>query len=489
MKRLQKIFLGLLTLVLSFSFILGVKADTLGSIKVDGTVKDRTYEIYKIFDLTYSGTNVSYTIDSDWEDFFNNQGKDYISDTDLGSLNQITIGSQTKYINITEENINEFTSLALTYASTLEGNDGSIKESDTDKTLTFTNLDLGYYLVYPKGATDVLPGYASICSITSTMSDAVVNIKATYPTIEKEVDYQNVEVGQYVKFTITGLVPDTTGFTSYTYQIDDMMSAGLKLDSTTSNFTIKFGEETITATPTYHENGFTLTFDMVNYQDYVGDVITITYDVLVEEDAVLSDDTKNSATLTYSNDPKSTTTYTTPPVEIPVYSSPVPVITVDSNDEEIKLEGASFVIKNQEGLYYQAIGANGIITNTNTTEGIIDVVWVENKNEATILTTEEDGIITFKGLKNGTYYLEEIEAPLGYNKLTGPVTLKVGYEENATNLVETAVNHEEIVKNATGTALPETGGVGTKIFIIVGSILFISSGIILITNKRFQKQN
>ena len=46
-------------------------------------------------------------IEVNWEDFFNNQGKDYISDTSLGSLNQITIGSETKYINITEENIAE----------------------------------------------------------------------------------------------------------------------------------------------------------------------------------------------------------------------------------------------------------------------------------------------------------------------------------------------------------------------------------------------
>ena len=68
----------------------------------------------------------------------------------------------------------------------LTSNDGS--KVATGETLTFDNLDLGYYLVYPKGATDVLEGYGSICSITSTLPQATVNIKATYPIIAKIVD-------------------------------------------------------------------------------------------------------------------------------------------------------------------------------------------------------------------------------------------------------------------------------------------------------------
>lgn len=486
MKKIIKI---LLTLVLSFTMISNVKADSTGSITVNGTTAGKTYEIYKIFDLTYSGTKVAYTIDSDWEAFFNSEGSNYIVDTNTGNLNQITVGSETKYINITEDNVEEFTQTALTYATTLEGNDGSLEA--TSETLTFSGLTLGYYLVYPQGATDIILDNGSICSITSTTPDATIEIKADYPTIDKKADDQNVEVGQLVEFTITGMVPDTTGYTSYTYQIKDTMSAGLQLDSEIANLIVKFGNITITeVTPIYENNSFTLTFNMVNYQEYVGKTITVTYYAKVTEEAVNSDTTKNSATLTYNNNPKDLTqTTTTPPVEVPVYSSEINVIKVDANDNEVKLAGASFVLKNAEGLYYQAIGTEGVITELTTTEGILDVEWIENLEKATLLITDQTGIITFKGVENGTYFLEEIESPEGYNKLTGPVEIKVGYtDEEGTNLGAVAVSHEEIVENNSGTQLPSTGGIGTKLFIIIGSLLAVGSAIVLITNKRMSKE-
>lgn len=484
---MKKIMLGLLTFVLSFCVIHTVLADSTGSIIITGTTPNKTYEIYKIFDLTYSGDNVAYTIDEDWETFFNEEGNIYISTESSVNLNLITIGNTTKYINITDENIEKFTQDALAYASKLSNNDGNLVA--TSESLIFSNLDLGYYLVYPQGASDIIEGNGSICSITSTTPTATVNIKAEYPTITKKVDDANAEVGQLVEFTITGQVPDTTGYSSYTYQIEDNMTLGLQLDSTEAEFNVKFGETIIETEPVYGENGFTLTFDMVNYQKYVGETITITYKVKVTEDAVNNDTTMNSVTLTYSNNPKDTTTTTTTPIEIPVYSSEINVIKVDAKNKDLKLAGASFVIQNIEGLYYQAIGANGIITELTTTEGIVDINWVETKEEATILTTDELGIVTFKGIENGTYYLIEIKAPDGYNKLDKPVTIKVGYDSEAeTKLSNLAVSHEEIIENNSGTKLPQTGGIGTKLFITIGSILISLSAIILITNKRISKE-
>lgn len=484
MKNIKRIFLVLLTFVLSFSVISNVLADSTGSITINGTTRDKTYEIYKIFDLTYSGENVAYTIDSDWEEFFNNDGVSYIVDSNTGSLNQITIGSEIKYINITEDNIVDFTNDALKYASGLVGNDGSeIAASDS---LKFTNLELGYYLVYPKGATDIIEGNSSICSITSTTPDALVNIKASYPVISKSVDDQNVFVGQLVEFTITGKVPSTVGYDTYTYEIKDTMSAGLEFNSDISNLVVKFGNDVIDVEPVYLDNGFTLTFDMTSYQEYAGEVITVVYNVKVTEEAVLSDTTKNSATLTYSNDPKdSESKLTTPPVEIPVYSSLINVIKVDAKNEDVKLAGASFVLTNKAGLYYQAIDSDGkVISLITNTDGIEEVRWVENEEDATTLVTDDTGIVTFKGIENGTYYLVEIEAPLGYNKLNKPVEIKVGYDENGTELVKYAVSHEEVVMNNSGLVLPTTGSIGTKIFIFTGLLLSSISGIVLLANKK-----
>ena len=480
MKKVKNLILAALTFILSFCMINTVFADNNGSIVVKETTAGKTYEIYKIFDLTYSDTKVAYTIDSDWINFFNNDGKEYIVDTNPSNLNQITVDNAIKYINITNDNIATFTQKALAYATSKTADKSAEAEGDT---LTFENLELGYYLIYPKGATNIKNTYGSICSITSTVPTAEVNIKATYPTITKDVDDQNVEVGQLVTFTITGQVPDTTGYTTYTYEIKDTMSAGLELDSELTEFTVKFGDTPITdVSPIYNDNGFTLTYDMTNYQAYKGQIITITYKVKVTEEAIASDTTKNSATLTYSNDPKDATkTTTTPPVEKKVYSSEINVIKVDAKNNETKLAGASFVLKNAAGDFYQAIIIDGKLT---------DIEWVKDQTAATLLVTDETGIVTFGGIENGTYYLVEVDAPEGYNKLAKPVTVKVGYsDEEGTTLGEVAVSHNEIIENNSGIALPITGGIGTKIFIGIGSLLTIVSAIILITNKRINKEN
>lgn len=488
MKKLRKIILGLLTLVLSFGLVNVVSASGKGSILVNGTTSGKTYEIYKIFDLTYSGSKVAYTIDSDWEDFFNGDGSAYLVNENTGSLNAITVGNTTKYINVTSSNIEEFTQNALEYATGLEFNDGS--QVATGESLTFDNLDLGYYLVYPQGATDIIIGNGSICSITSTVPNATVNIKAGYPTIDKIISDANTDVGQLVEFTVTGLVPDTTGYRTYLYKIDDTMTAGLEFNSEIAVFSVMFGETAIDVVPEYNDNGFTLSFDMVDYQDYVGEVITIKYSAKVTEEAVNSSTTKNSVTLTYSNNPKTDSTFVTVPIEVYVYSSEINVTKVDANSEDIKLAGASFVLKNLAGLYYRALDGDGnLITDTTSTENVDKVEWISSMDNATLLVTDESGVVTFEGVENGTYYLVEVEAPDGYNKLTGPVTVKVGYtDESGTNLGTVAVSHEEVVENNSGTVLPHTGGIGSVIFIVVGSLLTLVSAIILLTNKRMSRE-
>jgi len=487
-KNIKRLFLGLLTLLLSVGYINFVSADTSGSILVNGTKEGKIYDIYKIFDLTYSGTNVSYTIDEDWIVFFENAGKDYIADGNTADLNPITIGSETKYINITEQNINDFTKVALVYAASLASDDGS--KVATGESLSFTDLELGYYLVYPRGASNVIEGNGSICSITSTIPTATVNIKADYPIIDKIVDDSNADVGQLVEFTVTGKVPDTTGYATYTYKIDDVMTEGLLFNSEISNFNVVFGSTVIDVAPIYNDNGYTLEFDMVDYQDYVGEVITITYNAKVTEAAVNSDTTKNSVTLTYSNNPKEDTTVTTTPIEVFVYSSEVNVDKIDARDETIKLSGAVFVLKNTDGKYYQAKDTDGkLITDISSTENVVLVSWVDTEDEATKLVTGVDGKVVFEGVENGTYYLVEIEAPDGYNKLTGPVMVKVGYNDAETNLLEEAVSHTETIANSTGTQLPQTGGMGTKIFVVIGSLLVVGSAVVFIVNKRMSKEN
>ena len=99
--------------------------------------------------------------------------------------------------------------------------------------------------------------------------------------------------------------------------------------------------------------------------------------------------------------------------------------------------------------------------------------------------TIEAGSVTIKGLDSGIYYLEETKAPAGYNVLPGRVEVKIeGANLNATVTDNTWTDGGVHVINQTGTELPSTGGIGTTIFYVLGSVLVVAAGVLLVTKKR-----
>ena len=101
------------------------------------------------------------------------------------------------------------------------------------------------------------------------------------------------------------------------------------------------------------------------------------------------------------------------------------------------------------------------------------------------------GKITIKGLAEGKYYLTEVEAPKGYNKLNKDIEIEINsggaieYKERDSMGPSSVVSFDEFIKieNKTGTILPSTGGMGTTIMYIVGAALLIGSGVVLVTKK------
>lgn len=475
MKKNTRLAVVCMLMILLITMAIPVQADTVkGSITVNGTSNGAQVELYKIFDLTYEGSHVSYTIDADWSGFFSGAGAGYIQDTkpEGSTLNPIIVDGTTKYVNIVESNKEAFADAALAYALTLEP-DASKTAAGSDA-LVFDELPLGYYLIYPVGASELSKDSTCICSLDSTMPDATVYVKAIYPSITKsEVNaVVSAEVGQKVAYVIKGEVPNTTGYNKYSYIIRDTMTNM----SYNKDFVIKVANASIDAslyTLEESNNGFVVSIDVMNLQDLKGNEIRIEYSATITE-ATVVDGAANSAVLTYSNNPdRMIETVTTPSETQTVYSSQ---IIIDKQDSETgrKLAGASFVLKNAEGKYYQ-YDANAK-----------KVSWVDRYADAKEFTTGESGRVAIIGLADGTYFLTETKAPNGYNKLTEDLEITVAGDAESNK----GASYTAVVKNHGGVELPSTGGVGTTIFYGVGSVLIgISLVSMFLSKKTLQRKN
>jgi len=139
---------------------------------------------------------------------------------------------------------------------------------------------------------------------------------------------------------------------------------------------------------------------------------------------------------------------------------------------------------------------------TDNGDGTYTVTGVTaTESEGTLLTTDANGQFTVKGVNAGTYRLTEVTPPVGYNKLTGDVAIRIVAELDASSgkvknfgaeksdTLDTTVSAADYVAtltvaNKAGTTLPETGGVGTTIFYIAGVVLMIGAATVLATKKR-----
>lgn len=488
-----------------------------GEITIDNVVTGHTYKLYRILDLEYHADTKSYryTANKTWKAFITSRSDDLRLDDKTGTVtweNEDTADNGTA--------IQAFANAAGTYAK-----DNNITEEQKitagetthhSTSITFSNLPLGWYLV----VSDLNNG--AICSLGTTAKEVTIKEKNGEPTIDKYVfengvthgGYSNdASVGDTVKFQIDVAVFDGQ---PHNYVIHDAMSAGLTFDidsvvvtryrATDAEHTgpdipldtlVKDHDYTVKKTDTCAASAeiTDCTFEIKFKDDALkaNDIITVQYTATVNENAVIGvEGNPNKTILEYNNKytaPSTTKTY--------VWEMGVHKYTnLGTGKEDTALADAEFQLYKGEGENKQYAK----FTETSTGSSIYKLdSWTNNATDAPKVTTPTSGNIQFVGLDAGTYYLEETKAPVGYNKLTDPITVVIDRGTLPTKAGEsvsytvkygntTAADHIVRVENKAGVELPSTGGMGTTLFYVIGGGLMVAAIVLLVTKKRMENK-
>lgn len=476
MKRFVALFAAL-ALVLAMAAPAFADEPTKGSITINNAIEGTTYTAYKIFDLDYveetntTKASYAYTADAKWKAFVTGSG----AGAAYVEYNEKT-GAVTAKNTFNEEQAPAFAKAALAYAKdNSSAINGVTEKADASGKVEFKNLDLGYYVVdTPMGA---------LCVLDSTAPSVTVDEKNEVPSVVKKV-----KAGSSYEATNTAKIGDTVEFKTEinvrkgaaNYVLHDKMDAGLTLDKT--SFKVVVDDTEVAATNyTIKTTGMThsdCTFEIEFADAYVaglglaGKTIVVTYNATLNSNAVVgSTGNKNDTYLKYGNSNDTTHSMTK------TYTYEFDV--VKTNDANQLLEGAVF------SLY----ASEEATTPMNLVAGSTGVYRLPTKDDTTTVTTFTAGKVTIQGLANGNYYLEEITAPKGYNKLDHRVEITINNADLKANTTENTYTDGGVkVENKAGTTLPGTGGIGTTIFYLIGGGLMVAAAVLLIAKKRMENK-
>lgn len=495
MKLIKKIAAIMFAFMMVVSMSCNVKADDAttavtekGIITINKAVNGQTYTIYKLLDLeSYDKPNdhYSYKPATEWKSFFETaEAKNYITVDDNGYANWVKGADQVA-----------FAQKALSYATTNKiGNKGTAPASNN--TVTFDNLDLGYYLVDSN--------VGALCNLTTTNPTVEIKEKNGQPTVEKKVsstdgngygDSNDVNIGDKVYFQT--IITAQAG--AQDYVLHDTMDEGFTF---TNNIQVKLNDSKV-ENQDYSiylkgtENNKTTdgcTFEIRFTKDFCdklkeNDKIYVTYTAMLNSKAFIginnndASGNTNATKITYGANNKEsveskTQTYT---YQIPVFKY--------TGIGKTPLAGATFSLFTTE----TEGDAIKLVQKTGTQEYRLAIQGETGEKEVTEITTTDTGRFSIQGLKPGNYWLEETAAPKGYNKLKKRIKIAVGAHGaitidgnyNADGTVSGGNLEAEVeVENKTGTVLPSTGGAGTTMIYLVGAVLVLGSGVVLATKRR-----
>lgn len=488
-RNLKKIASLLLAVVMVLAMTVTAFAEEKGSITINGISAGNTYSIYKLFDLesydTASGA-YSYKVNAEWTGFFEtDEAKAYITID--------TQGYVTWKASEDDDTVAAFAKKALAYA---EANDiDPVKSSantgdfvtqstaDGKSNGKFPGLDLGYYLI------DSTMG--ALCGLTTTNPDASINAKNAAPTIDKQVqedsteqwsDENTADIGQTVYFRVT--VNVHAG--AQNYVLHDTMSTGLTFQNVTKVELVEPGTTTTTtevdASNYEVKTGLTdgCTFEVKFTDEFCNSLETnnkviIYYEAMLNRNAVIATDGNPNAAKLEFGEGHTTTSDTTK-----TYTYGIDLVKTDSQNKLI--DGAEFKI-------YDAETGGTEIAVVLMDDGVTYRRARADETGRNIVV--KDGKVRIVGFDNGTYYLEEMVTPSGYNKLASrqKFIISDGNLDAIFNDGIFSTGSGVHVVNKSGTMLPETGGIGTTIFYILGGLLVFGAVVLMVTKKRMNSND
>lgn len=497
MKKMKKILALMLAAIMMMAMsVTAFAAGTTCSLTVNAKggqdLKGQTINLYKLFDVTESGTteskNYAYTVNTQYKAALANVLS--IPETSKDEEFAKAVADKTATI---QQFANDFTAKALTDNLVVTKTSGKIAESKTS--YEFTELDAGYYLVYVTGGKEIQSSLVTVDAITTT-----VNLKTEAPSITKTADKATAEIGQVVTYTVTGAIPDTTGYSEYVYKIHDELSAGLDFvndangtalgtDATAVKVTVAFKDTTDANTaPTEatldSTNKKKMSLDLSAWvkanQTNKGKEFTVTYYAKVNKDAVVTNN--NKASLEYGNNPSDITTTT--PSEAKTNTYPLDIKKTNKKTSEL-LAGAKFSLYRTE---QDAKDKRNAITVSGSNGNYV----VDPASTTTEFESVENNLgrynLRVNGLAAGDYWLVETQAPEGFNKLTDPIKVTITKDGDTNWTVkknDTAEDDKIIdVENSTGSLLPSTGGRGAIVFAVIAALLVFGVAVSFIRDKR-----
>lgn len=548
MKKIKLILTMLAALFLAFSALTIQAADTTtytitiqnpnyntdGSVIGDGKTynfSDRTYEAYQIFAGDYSKDA---------------KGVERLSNITWGA--NITVEGQQALANAFNNGVNDAAAIAAVLANNSKGAEfaaivGTLNEggktykyltadpagtsaltAQDGISVTITGLTAGYYFVADKLGTLENSNRAYSEYMLQVVGDTTVSSKLSIPSVEKKTketndttnsvsDWQDsgsYDLGDVIPFQLTATLPQRYAeYTSYYLKFVDTLSSALSFNAGSVKVYAVNGSDKKEVTSYF-------TVDTTSGLNiYTNDVkkittvnITAATKIVVEYDATLTSNglvvgqdnaskgNPNTVKLVYSNNPNYTGLgETSPKGETPEDKVTIFTFSLDINkvgeDKKTPLSGAVFTLQKN---------VNGVWT---------DLTLVKSTDGTNFKVT---------GLDAGVYRLEETVAPAGYNKLTAPIYFRVlanadtlaadpllrtvsverlnsdltnqssSESDNKVAFDTTGGKLSTTVVNGTGSLLPETGSVGTRLLYILGSVFVIGAGILLITKRRMDAE-